>query len=128
MERYYSTKRPFGPGTFPQKDGRETIVNFDGPTYCDEIEREAWGYIEYPEPLAKEEEETYELTRWERTYWCVTSSVYDDGRIVAAITNSIQAVKKPENKSKELKRKDIYLDWFDSKEEADQFVEDAKNA
>lgn len=59
--RYYSTQRPFGPGTFPQKDGRETVVNFDGKIYCEEIGREAWGYIDYPEPLTKEETNSYEL-------------------------------------------------------------------
>ena len=55
MVRYYSTMRPFGPGTFPQKDGRETITNFDGKIYCEEIGREAWGYIEYMEPLTEDE-------------------------------------------------------------------------
>lgn len=59
--RYYSTQRPFGPGTFPKKDGRETIVNFNEKTYCEEIGREAWGYIDYPEPLTKEEAVSYEL-------------------------------------------------------------------
>lgn len=63
--RYYSTQRPFGPGTFPQKDGRETVVNFDGKTYCEEIGKEAWGYIDYPEPLTKEEAESYELVESE---------------------------------------------------------------
>lgn len=61
--RYYSTQRPFGPGTFPKKDGRETVVNFDGKIYCEEIGREAWGYIDYPEPLTKEETDSYELVK-----------------------------------------------------------------
>ena len=38
--RYYSTQRPVGPGTFPRQDGKETITNFDGKTYCEEIGRE----------------------------------------------------------------------------------------
>jgi len=63
--RYYSTQRQFGPGTFPQKDGRETVVNFDGKTYCEEIGKEAWGYIDYPEPLTKEEADSYELVESE---------------------------------------------------------------
>lgn len=63
--RYYSTQRPFGPGTFPKKDGRETVVNFDGKTYCEEIGREAWGYIDYSEPLTKEETDSYELVESE---------------------------------------------------------------
>lgn len=59
--RYYSTYRPVGPGTYPRKDGRETIHNFDNKTYCKEIGREAWGYIDYPEPLTDEEISEYEL-------------------------------------------------------------------
>lgn len=61
--RYYSTQRPFGPGTFPKKDGRETITNFyDGKIFCEEIGREAWGFIEYSEPLTEKEIRDYELT------------------------------------------------------------------
>ena len=65
MSRYYNTQRPFGPGTFPKKDGRETITNFDGKIFCPEIGRMEWGYIEYPEPLTEKEAADYELTRME---------------------------------------------------------------
>lgn len=61
--RYYSTQRPLGPGTFPKKDGRETITNFyGGKIFCEEICREAWGFIEYSEPLTEKEMKNYELT------------------------------------------------------------------
>lgn len=60
--RYYSTQRPFGPGTYPKKDGTETITNFDDRIFCEEIGREAWGYIEYCKPLKPEEAAEYELT------------------------------------------------------------------
>ena len=53
--RYYSIYRPVGPGTYPRKDGRETIHNFDKKTYCEEIGREAWGYIDYPDALTEKE-------------------------------------------------------------------------
>lgn len=129
MARYYSTQRPVLPGGFPNREKVEKIENFDTKIFCEEIGEEAWGFVEYTEPLEKEQADAYELTfAGEKTYWCVTTSVHDDGRVIAAITNSIRAVKKPENTSKELKRKDVYHDWFDSEEEADQFVEDAKNA
>ena len=59
--RYYSTQRPVGPGTYPRKDGRETIHNFCEKTYCEEIGREAWGYIDYPAPLKEKEISEYEL-------------------------------------------------------------------
>lgn len=61
MTRYYSTQRPIAPGTFPRQDGKETVTNFDDKTYCEEIGREAWGYIEYSEPLTAREAEAYEL-------------------------------------------------------------------
>ena len=60
--RYYSTQRPIGPGAFPRQDGTESIVNFDGPTYCEEIGREAWGYIDYQQALDPNECSRYELT------------------------------------------------------------------
>ena len=63
--RYYSTQRPVGPGTYPRKDGGETIHNFSNKTYCEEIGREAWGYIDYPEPLTEKEMLSYELMQSE---------------------------------------------------------------
>ena len=88
MNRYYSTMRPFGPGIFPRRDGTETITNFDGKIYCEEIGREAWGFIEYREPLTKEEADAYELTLGGmKMFYCVTSSVDDKGKVRAAITN-----------------------------------------
>lgn len=129
MIRYYSTQRPILPGGFPDREKVEQIKNFDTKIFCEEIGEEAWGFVDYIEPLKKEQADAYELTLvGMKTYWFVTTSVYDDGRVIAAITNSIRAVKAPKNESKSLRRKDVYHDWFDSKEEADQFVEDAKNA
>lgn len=58
--RYYSTQRPVMPGGYPKK-GNEEIHNFDTRTFCEEIGREAWGYIEYQEPLSKKETDAYEL-------------------------------------------------------------------
>lgn len=60
--RYYSTQRPVGPGTFPQQGGTETVTNFDGKIYCEEIGREAWGYIEYREAITPKQAKAYELT------------------------------------------------------------------
>ena len=93
MARYYSTQRPVMPGGFPRKADVVEIKNFDVKTFCEEIGKEAWGYIEYQ-----------------------------------AITNVIDAVCKPENSFKSLKRKDIYTDWFESREEAEKLVEEAKTA
>lgn len=47
--RYYSTLRPIGPGTCP--DNFTEFENFDFRKHVDSINREAWGWIEYAEPL-----------------------------------------------------------------------------
>ena len=60
MKRYYSIMRPVSIGTYP-RNGAEEIVNFDNRTFCPEINREAWGYIEYSRELSEEEAADYEL-------------------------------------------------------------------
>lgn len=62
--RYYSTQRPITPGAFPKRDGNKVleIVNFDSKTYCEEIKCEAWGYIDYENPLDRLDCNSYELT------------------------------------------------------------------
>lgn len=72
--RYYSTQRPVGPGTYPRQGGTETVKNFDGPIYCKEIDREAWGYIDYRTPLTEEEAERWELTPEGVLWFPVTAS------------------------------------------------------
>jgi len=125
MVKYYSTQRPVMPGGFPKKAIVEKIENFDIKTYCEEIGREAWGFIEYRELLTKEEAAAYELTLGGmKTFWCVTTVVYDNGKVVANITSTVGAVSKPENDFKSTKRKDIYHDWFESQKEAEAFVKE----
>lgn len=61
-------------------------------------------------------------------YWCVTTSVSNKGRVVANITNVIEAEQKPENSFNSTSRRDVYNDWFESQEETEQFVEEARKA
>lgn len=127
--KYYSTQRPVMPGGFPKSAEVEKIENFDTKVFCEEIGREAWGFIEYREPLTKEEAADYELTLGGmKTYWCVTTSIDNMGKVISAITNKFEAVCKPESTLKSTSKKDIYNDWFDSLEEAEKFVEEAKRA
>lgn len=129
MVRYYSTQRPVLPGGFPRKEDVGKIENFEVKTFCEEIGREAWGFIEYHTELKEEEMEAYEFTLGGiKTYYCVTTSVDDKGKVIAVITNVIDAVCKPENGFKSLKHKDIYHDWFERREEAEKMVEEAKIA
>ena len=129
--RYYSTQRPVAPGTFPKPEGNKIldIHNYDRKTYCPEIGGEAWGYIDFAQPLPEGEAQKWELTQaGMKTYWCVTTSFDDRGRVVSAITRTIEAAVKPENSCTSTKRKDIYNDWFDSLEAAQAWVEEAKQA
>lgn len=63
-----------------------------------------------------------------KTYYCVTSSFDDRGRVTAAVTATIEAESKPESTYTSTRRKDIYNDWFESLEAANKFVEEAKAA
>lgn len=63
-----------------------------------------------------------------KTYYCVTTSVYDDGHITAAITGTKQSEKKPQSHSKETSKCDIYTDWFESEADANAFIREAQNA
>ena len=61
--RYCSTHRPLSIGTFPKPQGNKVldIQNFDDRTFCEEIGREAWGYIEYELPVSPVLLENFEL-------------------------------------------------------------------
>lgn len=63
-----------------------------------------------------------------KKYYAVTSSYYDSGRISAAITNVIEADEPPQNEYHETKRCDVYIDWFESRLEAEAHIRLAKKA
>lgn len=60
------------------------------------------------------------------TYYCVKSSVDNHGHMTAAITESVEADTMPQGTFTATQHKDIYTDWFESREEAEQFVRDAR--
>lgn len=129
MFRYYSTQRPILPGGLPRNADVERIENFDTKKFCGEIGRASWGYIDFREDITEEQAEDYELTfGGMKTNWCVTTSFDDKGRVVSATTSTVETVCKPENTAESTKSKDIYNDWFDSQEEAKEWVEEAKQA
>lgn len=126
--RYYSTQRPLTPGSCPRA-GVQEVVNYDEKKFCEEIGMDAWGFVEYTRELTKQEADDYELTpAGLKKFWCVTTAFHDDGKVVSAITDVCKAAVKPENVCKETKTKDIYLDWFDTEEEAKERVAEALNA
>lgn len=64
MAKYYSTQRPIMPGSFPKPINNvvDDIVNFDQKKMVESIGMEAWGYVEYRDPLTRGEYLSYELT------------------------------------------------------------------
>ena len=126
--RYYSTQRPLTPGSCPRA-GVQEVVNYDEKKFCEEIGMDAWGFVEYTRELTKQEADDYELTpAGLKKFWCVTTAFHDNGKVVSAITDVCEAAVKPENVCKETNTKDIYLDWFDTEEEAKEKVKEALNA
>ena len=61
-------------------------------------------------------------------YYCVTCSVDNHGRVTAAITAECEADKQPENSFASTAQRDIYSDWFRSREEAEAFAASAADA
>ena len=59
MYRYYLLLRPVGIGTQPQ--GMADWHNFDSRKYISEIDHEAWGWVEYDQPLSQEEIDAYDM-------------------------------------------------------------------
>lgn len=62
-----------------------------------------------------------------KTYYCVKSSVDNHGHMTATITESVEAEEQPADSYVSTSRKDIYMDWFESREEAEKFVCNARN-
>ena len=61
--KYYSLRRPVEPGSYPKTRKVLNIANFDQREYVPEIERQAWGYIEYDGELDEKSAYNYELVR-----------------------------------------------------------------
>jgi hypothetical protein len=62
-----------------------------------------------------------------KTYYCVMSEFYDDGRVKAAMISRV-CEEKPQSTYKHLPRMDAYHDWFDTEAEAVAFLAEAKAA
>lgn len=63
-----------------------------------------------------------------KTFYCVTTTFNDRGKVTAAITAVKEAEEIPESGYTSISRRDIYTDWFDTIEAAEDFVKEAKEA
>lgn len=127
--RYYSILRPVYPNDLPKKEEVTAIRNFNEETFCQEIEQDAWGYVDYAVPLSTEECLKHDLVSAVlMTYWCVETKFYDDGHVDSKIACFRNAFKIPENGYKETEDYDLYWDWFESITEAREHVKNAQKA
>lgn len=63
----------------------------------------------------------------EKTFWRVCQKYFDDGRVAVSVY-TVKAAKKPESTSVEGKTFDEYNDYFETREEADEWAENARKA
>lgn len=62
------------------------------------------------------------------TYYCVMSKYDDKGHTWAKLTGTRQSTRKPMWSHRHTKTADYWIDWFDSLQEAEKFVQDTLNA
>ena len=60
------------------------------------------------------------------TFYCVATTIRDNGKCSCNIIDSMEAETQPESKFKSTGRADYYTDWFGTLEEAQKFVETSK--
>ena len=129
MYVYYQTRRPIDIGTFPSNAKVVEVENFEEKKYCPEIEGEAWGRFTTTEPIIDEDVEAYELTSADAITWFgVLTVIYDDGRTLARIVNTEKSVREPEGSLRSCRDKDIYTDWFKSREDAESYIRETETA
>lgn len=61
MHRYYCVMRPPAPGAIPRSRKMGNFEAFTERRYIPEIDRMAWGWVEYMYPLTPAEIADYEL-------------------------------------------------------------------
>lgn len=61
------------------------------------------------------------------TFYCTSMVIKDNGSTSCNVVCSVEADVKPENKHTSTRHADYYTDWFDTLEEAQEFVNDNKS-
>ena len=63
-----------------------------------------------------------------KKYYAVCSSYYDNGKVIANLVDIVESEEKPEDTCKETRRCDVYVNWFESHEEAMEHIKECKMA
>lgn len=59
-----------------------------------------------------------------QTFYAVATTIFDDGRAIVRLVGTQVDWVCPKNKVHSTPRADRYIDWFESKEEAERFIEE----
>ncbi len=57
-----------------------------------------------------------------KKYYCVATTIYDDGLVLSNVVSTKITEKRPQSKMRVSTNADYYWDWFDTLEEAKEFV------
>lgn len=57
-----------------------------------------------------------------KIYYAVATTIFNDGRAIVHLAGTAEDYVKPTNKYHSTARADRYIDWFESKAEAEEFV------
>jgi hypothetical protein len=129
--RYYSTERPLTPGAYPEMSQKPlNIVNFDDKCYCEEVGREAWGYIEYENPLASTVSQHYNLVQeGVFTWYSVTATYFEDGKLrTIGYSGTEESSEKPKEHDVKIGKsgRRITVKWFRPYSEAEAYYKKLK--
>lgn len=120
--RYYTTQRPVSPGSVP--GGMTDFQNFPVKTYCEDICREAWGWVEYPSDLTAAQVDQYELVpAGMRIWWSVIKTIQGD-KVTAKLGLVTEAIEQPEKRSLIRANKKTFMYLLNSREAAEWLVDD----
>ena len=123
--RYYSTQRPVTPGAFPGPGGNKIVEihNYDSKTYCEELGREVWGYIDYEQPLTPEKAASYELIPAVALWFPVTvSSCKHGGGLRVNSGQPVRAEQRPVDKTGDTPKMQFKTRYFSTWEEAQRIM------
>lgn len=123
--RYYSTQRPVAPGSFPKPAGNQIVEihNFDSRLYCEEIGREAWGYIDYEKPITPKQAVGYELIPVSVIWYPVTVSSRKHGGGLRVFSGQpIRSAQRPADKNGDTKKMQFKTRYFRSWQEIQRIM------
>lgn len=131
MYSYYAVLRPIGIGTVPQpKDNPIVkIMNFETRTTVESYPKPVWGMVEYEKPLTEKEIVEYELglpgaKNWTGVYVRTDKETQES---VAHMGATVLSVEEPQGKERSDEKKLVRLMWFESQEQAIEYVNQVQN-